>query len=211
MNERVLLLNSRESRKGCERRTLKSTGEVEVDKGATPRCGPSCSSPHLVQVRLVSPLDVARPRGMDIDAGPSAHAFGLSYPLPFRVLFLSFSTLFGFATNLHLLSHLGIDTAHVLDIRLDDYRNLGSSSLLPRAPAPFVHPSRLYPPLYALSALGIAWTTFGWMVFAQITGGDPEQMSNWRAVPAFVALVVGAAAVAPWNALYRRERMMFLG
>lgn len=161
----------------------------------------------------------------DIDAGPSAWDFSSSYPLPFRVLFLSFSTLLGFATNLHILAYLGIDTSLVLDIRLDDYRS-ASASIGPsgsgggggggsgggggRNTAPFVHPSRLYPPLYALSALGFVWVCLGWLVFMKITGGDPEQMVLWRGVPMFTAIVVGAAAVAPLNVLYRKERMMFL-
>lgn len=157
---------------------------------------------------------------MDIDSPPvfsSAYDFSSRYPLPFRVLFLSFATLLGFATNLHLLAFLGIDTSLVLDIRLDDYRgisnsgNTGPSHLLPRAgPSPFVHPSRLYPPVYALAVLGLAWTAMGWLVFSAITGGEPELMVQWRGVPAFVAVAVGVATVAPWNVLYKRERMMFL-
>lgn len=139
--------------------------------------------------------------------------FGSRFPLPFRVLFLSCATLFGFATNLHLLAFLGIDTSLVLDIRLDDFRPGGTStaaSHLPRSAAPFVHPSRLYPPLYALSTLGAAWTLLGWSVFLKITDGDPQEMVQWRVVPAFVALVVGATALAPWNILFRKQRMMFL-
>ena len=155
--------------------------------------------------------------------------FSSTFPLPFRVLFLTvsgrrheggrvawlthprppqFATVAGFATNLHLLAYLGIDTSLVLDIRLDDYR--GSHRTQSGQLAPFVHPSRLFPPIYGLALCGLAWTTLGWFVFAKITGGVPEEMVRWRGIPAFTAIAVGIATVAPWNVLYRKERMMFL-
>lgn len=144
---------------------------------------------------------------MDIDA-PTAFAFGSSYPLPFRVLALSFASLFLFASNLHTLAYLGVDTAEVLDVRVHS----GRVSSLPtrNAASPFVHPSKLYPPLYGLAAAGFAWTALGWFVFGTITGGEVEQMVRWRAVPGVVMLVVGAAVVGPWDVLYRKERYMFL-
>ena len=139
----------------------------------------------------------------------TTESFGQSWPIPFRVLWLSFMTLVGFATNLHLLAFLGIDTSLVLDIRLDS--GVGAPvSHLPRAAAPFVHPSRLYPPLYSLAALGLAWTAIGWSVFMKLTGGDPIEMVRWRGVPAFVALMVGAVSIAPVNIMYRKQRFMFL-
>lgn len=158
---------------------------------------------------------------MDIDAQLSGYDFSSTFPLPFRVLFLSFSTLFAFATNLHLLAYLGIDTSLVLDIRLDDYRSTSTTSTSnnnnnnnnnnnSRTQTPFVHPSRLYPPIYGLAIVGLGWTAVGWMLFSWVTAGDPVQMVRWRGIPAFVALVVGGAAVAPINTLYRKERFMFL-
>ncbi|KAM0751604.1 EXS-domain-containing protein [Meredithblackwellia eburnea MCA 4105] len=150
---------------------------------------------------------------MDIDVqGTAAYDFSSTFPLPFRVQFLTFATIAGFATNLHLLAFLGIDTSLVLDVRLEDYRpsqrsNLQQTSSLP---APYVHPSRLYPPIYSLAFLGLAWTTFGWLVFSKITGGIPEEMVRWRAIPALSAIVCFVAAVVPFNILFRKERMMLL-
>lgn len=165
---------------------------------------------------------------MDIDAPPldaslptdALSAFGLRYPLPFRILFLSSLTLLGFASNLHILSHLGIDTALVLDVRLD-----APPSILPRsvplsspsgAPStstahpPYVHPSKLYPPLYSLAVAGLGWTAAGWLFFRLLTGGDPAAGERWRIEPA--ALLILAAAVICWpgNVLCRRERFRFL-
>lgn len=86
----------------------------------------------------------------------------------------------------------------------------GGSSAATRAAAPFVHPTKLYPPLYTLAALGLAWTAFGWFVFSKVTKGVPEEMVKWRIIPALVAVVCGVATVAPWNVLHRKERFMFL-
>ncbi|GAA6040794.1 hypothetical protein JCM8097_003304 [Rhodosporidiobolus ruineniae] len=143
--------------------------------------------------------------------------FGVRFPLPFRILFLSFCTLLGFATNLHLLAYLGIDTALVLDIRLNNQPTLASStssssSRLPPLSAPtppYAHPSRLYPPLYHLALVGLAWTAVGWLAFRTITGHDETSMNAWRGLPAFTALAVGAALVWPGNVLYKRQRAQF--
>jgi hypothetical protein len=141
---------------------------------------------------------------MDIDT-PTAYAFGSSYPLPFRVLALSFLTVLAFGTNLHTLAWLGIDTAEVLDVRVHAQR-LPSRG----AASPYVHPSKLYPPLYGLAAVGFAWTAAGWLVFGLITGGEVEHMVQWRAVPGAFMLVVVLGVLGPWDVLYRKERYMFL-
>ncbi|GAA5911994.1 hypothetical protein JCM6882_004736 [Rhodosporidiobolus microsporus] len=173
--------------------------------------------------------------GTPLDASlPTAELaeFSILYPLPFRILFLSTLTLLGFATNLHLLAYLGIDTAAVLDIRLQPPAHVlptaassavassssspssrpGAPSSIPSAaaPPPYAHPTKLYPPLYQLGLLGLAWTGMGWLAFRNLTGGDEQAMNSWRGEPAFVAVVVGAALVWPGNVLCRRQRMQFL-
>ncbi|GAA5973988.1 hypothetical protein JCM11641_008197 [Rhodosporidiobolus odoratus] len=165
------------------------------------------------------PLDVALPTA-------AMASFGNDYPLPFRILFLSFLTLLGFASNLHLLASLGIDTALVLDIRLPPPLHLyptPASTCTPSTspsrppptpsaaqPPPFVHPSKLYPALYQLALVGLAWTAAGWLALRTLTGAQPEGMNQWRAEPALVALVVVAAVAWPANVLCRRQRLQFL-
>ncbi|KAK4054740.1 protein-ER retention protein [Microbotryomycetes sp. JL201] len=178
----------------------------------------------------------ARATVAEIDVVGAGWDFASRFPLPFRIQVLQFALLLGWATNLHLLAFLGIDTSLVLDIRLDDYRGI-ASSLLPtsnaiqsgtssagaaaaaaagvagattRSQAPFVHPSRLYPPLYILAGLGFLWTTVSWAVFMRLTGGDAVEMVKWRGVPAFSAFAVGTVALMPMNILFKKERMMFI-
>ncbi|GAA5890043.1 hypothetical protein JCM8208_002681 [Rhodotorula glutinis] len=152
---------------------------------------------------------------MDIDAPPPAGTalsdFGLRYPLPLRIVVLSAVTALGFATNLHLLSHLGIDTAHVLDVRLEPANNPSlRASLPPGAPPPYVHPTKLYPPLYSLAAAALAWATLGWVIHGALTGADPRLVVEYRLVPCIVALAVVVALCWPGNALSRPYRLRFL-
>jgi len=147
---------------------------------------------------------------MDIDSPLELIAdFSTQYPLPFRVLFLSFTTLLGFGTNLHILAKLGIDTALVLDIHKDSDR---PPHLTPteRQPGPLAHPTSLYGPIYGLAGLGLLWTVVGWQLFMWATGGDPETMVKWRIMPVLTGLVVGAGCVCPWRILFKRERFMYL-
>lgn len=129
-------------------------------------------------------------------------AFGARYPLPFRVLVLSFLTVLSFGINLFALSQAGprIDTARVLDVRV----NAGSAT------SPHVHPSRLFPPLMALASAGLLFAVCSWALFFAATGADPETMARYRAFPALVSLTVVAAVFAPWNVLYRAQRYHFL-
>lgn len=164
---------------------------------------------------------------MDIDSEWTAYNFNSNFPLPFRVLFLTFSTIFCFATNLHFLYFIGIDTSTILDIRLEDYRlnstftsisttnsstNNNDNSFLTtnRILTPFVHPSKLFPPIYKLSILGLLWSFLGLILFNFLTENDKNKMFKFRIIPTFFILVVLISIFAPWNILYQKERYMFL-
>lgn len=108
----------------------------------------------------------------------------------FYILLFAFSTLFFFASNLHILSLLLIDTHKVLDIPRSDTRRTTPS---------------LHAPLYALSLIGAAWTAVGYALWTALDGAQ----GKWRGVPALTGLVVVLAVVAPMNVLYRKERRMF--
>lgn len=150
---------------------------------------------------------------MDIDAptvtDPAAllDDFSLRYPLPFRILVLSGLTVLGFASNLHILSSLGIDTSQVLDIRLDHPATSSSSN-----PPPLVHPTRLYTPIYHLGALALGATTLAWLVYRSLASGldHRDQFDQLKWCPAVVALALTFVCVSPWNWACRRQRFMFL-
>lgn len=148
---------------------------------------------------------------MDIDIPPVLEAaphhalseFGLRYPLPFRILLLSTITVVGFATNLHILAKLGIDTASVLDIRLEQSAPSTTATT-------FVHPTTVYPPLYSLGAVAFAWTAAGWLAFRAAAGGEADAAIHWRVLPAAFLLAAAAAVAWPGKALYQRDRFRFL-
>ncbi|GAA5915343.1 Erd1p [Sporobolomyces salmoneus] len=153
---------------------------------------------------------------MDIDTPPiptpsiPLDDFSLRYPLPFRILLLTFLTVVGFATNLHILSSLGIDTSQVLDIRLDHPGSISSNGN--SNPPPLVHPTKLYQPLYRLGLSGVATTTTAWFVYKGLTRGleGRAEMEEWKWFPALVALGLTAVCFVPWNWACRRQRFMFL-
>lgn len=174
-------------------------------------------------------MDIGTPPGEATAAAAAAvqqlSEFGLRYPLPFRILLCSAITALGFATNTHLLAALGIDTALVLDVRLDHHAPVPStagialttatttttsSSAVPAVAAPFVHPTKIYPPVYSLGAAALAWTAAGWLAFRSLAGNDAEAAIQWRILPAAFLLGAGAALCWPGNVLCRTERFRFL-
>ncbi|GAA5979881.1 hypothetical protein JCM10908_001450 [Rhodotorula pacifica] len=157
-------------------------------------------------------IDTPPPGGLDAVAAELSE-FGLRYPLPFRILLLSAVTVLGFATNTHILATLGIDTALVLDVRLDQPHQppaLAGAPASTSIPAPFVHPSRIYPPLYSLAAVALAWTTGGWLLFRTVAGGEANAAIQWRVLPAAFLVGAGIALCWPGKLLYQRERFRFL-
>jgi len=152
---------------------------------------------------------------MDIDTPPTSLPslladFSLRYPLPFRILVLTFLTVVGFATNLHILSSLGIDTSQVLDIRLDHPPSISSNGN--SNPPPLVHPTKLYQPLYQLGLSGLGTTTVAWFAYKAMTSGirKPEEFDDWKWFPAFVAVGLTLMCFVPWSWACRRQRFMFL-
>jgi hypothetical protein len=127
-------------------------------------------------------------------------AFSEGFPLAFRIATLGSLGVFAWALVLHILAKLGIDTAVVLDVRLEE-EGMPSGSH-------FIHPSRFYPPMYRLSLAAWAWTALG-MTLYTIFGHAGEGAVGRLLPPAF--MVGGLVAfVAPWDRLYRRERFMML-
>ena len=144
---------------------------------------------------------------MDIDLPPTIPqlSFSLLYPLPFRILALTFLTILGFGTNLHILSSLGIDTSAVLDIRLDHPTGAGGGA------SQLVHPSKLFGPLYKLASAGLGLTGIGWIGYRMMTKGLGEsETRDWVWFPALVAMGLIGVGCLPLNVACRRQRYMFL-
>jgi len=174
---------------------------------------------------------------MDIDSPPSgpdvpSHAahnhlinlpsFSASFPLPFRVLFLVGLAQLLWATNLHILHVLGLDTAWILDFRdRGGDEDIQLETTLTTLEAPSVSPGReaarfgasnrvesgkLYQPVYKLFLLYTAWVGGGWIVFRMVTGGEAESMESWRWLVGVIAIGAAVGALAPWRGTGQGER-----
>ncbi|KAG8746355.1 hypothetical protein FRC10_005344 [Ceratobasidium sp. 414] len=161
--------------------------------------------------------------------------FHTSFPLPYRV-FLLIGTrphylsvgraahsrdtglgIFFWATNLHVLQLLGIDTVWVLDLRRD---KLPASS--PPTPLPTTRTHDLPYDISSLEAVSLyksvyklllsygLWIGAGWAYFRLMTGGVSKSVDAYKTLPAFTAAGIIFGLVCPFNVLMKRERFRFL-
>ena len=143
-------------------------------------------------------------------------SFSSSFPLPFRVLFLVGLAQLLWATNLHILHLLGLETSWILEFRdQDDAVELQQPSPgdvgdvpPPSDPPTVARPksASLHGPVYKLFLLYSAWVGAGWVVFRAVTGGDQEAMERWRALVGLLAVGAAVAALTPWQGIGQRDR-----
>lgn len=157
---------------------------------------------------------------MDIDSPDSSpeglvSPFSATFPLPFRVLaLLGFGGLL-WATNLHILDWLGVDTAQALQIPHHKPSNGLPSHTppvsSPPSPLPFsgnlhAHPSTLYPPVYRVVATYISFVAGGWFLFYLFTQGDIGALNASKWIPAVCYTVILVAAILPLRDVYGVQR-----
>jgi len=141
---------------------------------------------------------------MDIDTRTAlVHAlvyapFSTALPLPFRVLLLGGFGLLAWATNLHFLYLLGIDTSFALDFRIQDKTS-------------YAHPGSVYAPIYRLFVAYSAWAFTGWVFFRAVTTGvgGADNIDDWKSIPVLLFAGVIVALFLPFNVLSLRERVAF--
>jgi len=161
---------------------------------------------------------------MDIDTKPTLNtgsqsasdlAFSAAFPLPYRSLFLIGAGILGWATNLHFLSVLGVDTGYALEIRRGSSHNglhspLPSTSRNSRYLNFFAHPGSLYRPIYQVFAYYTMWTLLSWFLFHLWTGARPDVVDKYKYMPTATAVLVLAVLFCPFNILFKAERAVFL-
>jgi hypothetical protein len=137
----------------------------------------------------------------DVSAPHQTGEFSAVLPLALRISLLGSLCLFAWASVLHCLSAWGIDTAVLLDAKLDDVHAspIGSHH---------IHSSRLYPPVYRLAFAYAGWTALGVAAFTVI--GNAGEGAIGRLLPLGVLFLALFSLLAPWDRLYRKERFMLL-
>jgi EXS family len=153
---------------------------------------------------------------MDIDTETpidSNSQFSIVLPLPYRCLLLVCIGILGWATNLHGLYFLGVDTGYALDIRrsgsMDNgYENLtASSSRMNRGTATFAHPSSLYRPIYKIFITYGALIVTSWLLFRLLSGDETDSS---KIIPSLTFLAVLVSLFWPFPFSQKQERYTFL-
>lgn len=150
---------------------------------------------------------------MNVNEGVPAPHFAATFPLPFRVLFLVGLGILSWATNLHGLDRLGIDSASAIDLKSYDglrYRPIAFSNRPDPGSLIVSHISRHYVSVYRLFVLFSIWVTFAWIIFRYATFGEVLLVDKFRYIAAICGLVVTLGIICPFNILEKRERDMFL-
>lgn len=157
--------------------------------------------------------------------GEDIFASSAFVPLPFRVLSLVGLGILCWATNLHILRRLGIDTASVLETRTEHKIPLSSppSPWPPSSspPSPTSSPqhlhnvrpryaSNLYPPVYRLFLAYAIWTVSIYVLFNMAVHGNMQLMDSSRHLVSLAVVGAAAGLLCPFNILQRRERNIFL-
>jgi hypothetical protein len=155
---------------------------------------------------------------MDIDspdASPEGlvSSFSAIFPLPFRVLSLVGLGGLCWASNLHILDWLGVDTAQALQILHHNAQNGLPSHLMPHpildsplSGSIHAHPSTLYPPIYRIVGAYISFITSGWLLFYLLTQNDIGFLDATKWVPAICFTVILVSSVLPLRDTYGTQR-----
>ena len=154
---------------------------------------------------------------MTMDDELDDSSFVVTFPLPFRVLFLAGLGIFGWAANLHGLRLLGVDAATALDLRAHER---ASTPALPLSvDAPHTHGARkatadgtlsLYSPLYRLTLWYGLWFSAAWTLYRSATYDDAALVDSFKYIPSVCALVVLICMVSPFDFMQKPERDGFI-
>ncbi|KAK7053436.1 protein-ER retention protein [Paramarasmius palmivorus] len=138
--------------------------------------------------------------------------YSVSFPLPYRVLFMVGLGVVGWATNLHVLDALGVDAPSVLELRSND-------PSLPRTITRHRHDSSRtiqgdssyhYKNVYRIAAGYYLWVSATWAIYAYCTQGDPSLADLYGYLPGIATLVAIGILLCPLNIFYKHERDKFL-
>ncbi|KAF9529216.1 EXS family-domain-containing protein [Crepidotus variabilis] len=133
----------------------------------------------------------------------------LSFPLPYRVLFLIGLGIFGWAANLHGLDILGVDAVGAMDLRADAQT---SKSVMPVHHANVFNHTKavvLYRAAYRLCWSYAAYIFTSWIVFRLITHGDRSLVDQYGFIPGVTALAAVYLIFCPHDILFKAERDKF--
>ena len=140
---------------------------------------------------------------------PDSEIFtNLSFPLPYRPLFLVGLQLFAWATNLHGLNSCGVDVTRAMSLRLE--------TNFTRPSVPTYHPAlnhlktiSLYKSTYQLFLSYSSLCMSSWVLFRVMTHGQPSLVDKYGYIPVITAIVIIFLLLCPYDILVKSERQRF--
>ncbi|KAF8973090.1 EXS family-domain-containing protein [Flammula alnicola] len=135
--------------------------------------------------------------------------YHLSFPLPYRALFLVGLGILGWATNLHGLDGLRVDVVAAMDLRTDPS---SSKVVMPmHHSAPFNHSKAmvLYHAAYRIFFYYSGLCLLSWSLYRLVTQGDRTLVDYYGYIPVFTAIAILLILICPYNIILKTEREKF--
>ena len=132
----------------------------------------------------------------------------LSFPLPYRVLFLIGLGILAWATNLHGLDSCGVDVIGAMTLRVETNP---SNPTIPSYHPAFNHLKivSLYQSAYRLFLSYATICISSWALFRLMTRDDPSLTDKYGYVPVVTAIAIIFLLLCPYDILVRSERDKF--
>lgn len=162
------------------------------------------------------------PAGANAPSSLHVPSFSTTFPLPYRVFFLVGLGILLWAVNLHVLHFVGLDTGYVLGVRtrssseaeVEDNERAEEGAIAltgSTGKITYARSRELFGPVYGLLGAYAAWSLGGWVVFRWLVGADDQaKVDGWRWLPFLTALGAVAGLLAPYDRMWKRERVAFV-
>ncbi len=134
----------------------------------------------------------------------------VSFPLPYRVLFLIGFGILGWATNLHGLDLCGVDVVGNMGLRTETNP---TNSAIPVYRPPTFNKSKAAPLYQATYRLFLSYSGIciaSWALFRLMTRGDPSLVDKYGHIPVITAIGIIFLLLCPFNILVKSERNKFI-
>ncbi|PPQ68418.1 hypothetical protein CVT24_004839 [Panaeolus cyanescens] len=136
-------------------------------------------------------------------------SYHLSFPIPYRTLFLVGAGILAWATNLHFLHAFGIDVAGAMDLRGDIASSNGVIPTHRTAAYSYSTTFTRYNAVYQLFFSYSAFCFASWTIYRFLTRGDPLLVDSYGYIPVITALTILLIIICPYNVFMKEERERF--
>lgn len=141
--------------------------------------------------------------------GGSDHGQNVVFPLPYRIFLLLGLGILGWASNLHVLDALDVDTVQALDLRTED----NPPVRLPVTQREHANGSRAHTLIRTTYKVFLAYSVFctaSWIIYRLKTKGDPLLVDSYGHIPVITSCLLVLAVICPFDLFYKSERDKFI-